>query len=126
MVAGGPMAIGPDVTGLREADRAHLTMYVGGMGAKGANFYNRVVSEYGWAAEAEKVQDLYLAGHRAEAAAALPDDLLEATSLIGDAAYVRDRLQAFVEQGVTVLQVAPAGPQPLDDLRALAEIVHGL
>lgn len=126
IVAGGPMAIGPDVTHLRENDRAHLALYLGGMGAKGANFYNRVVSAYGWAAEAERVQDLYLAGHRDAAAAALPDALLEATSLIGDEVYVRDRLQAFVEHGVSVLHVAPAGPNPLADLRRLGEIVHGL
>lgn len=126
VVAGGPMAVGDDVTGLREQDRGHLALYVGGMGAKGANFYNRVVSEYGWSAEAERVQDLFLEGHRADAAAAIPDELLEATSLIGDEAYLRDRLQACVESGVTVLQVTPVGPDPLGDLRRFAEIVHAV
>lgn len=126
VVAGGPMAIGSDVAHLRELDRSHVTMYVGGMGTKESNFYNRVVSQYGWAAEAAKVQELYLDGHRADAAAALPDELLEATSLIGDEAYLHDRLQACVDNGVAVLQVTPVGADPFNDLRRLSEIVHAL
>lgn len=126
IVAGGPMAVGEDVEHLRELDRAHLTFYVGAMGTRGANFYNRVVSQYGWDAEAAKVQDLYLDGHVDEATAALPVQLLEGTSLIGDESYLRDRLQAYRDNGVTVVQVTPVGADPMGDLRRFAEIVHSL
>lgn len=126
IVTGGPMAIGPDAEHLREDDRGHLAMYVGGMGARGANFYNRVVSEYGWEEEAARVQNLYLDGHRAEAAAAIPNGLLEGTSLIGDESYIRDRLAAYQSRGVTVAQVTPIGPDPQASLRRFCEIAHSL
>jgi F420-dependent oxidoreductase-like protein len=125
IVAGGPLAIGADVTHLRDRDRDHLTLYVGGMGARGQNFYNSIVRQYGFEKEAAEVQDLYLAGRREEAAARLPDELLEGTSLIGDEAYIRDRLSAFREQGVTVLQVDPVGEDPVGDLRRLRTILDG-
>lgn len=126
VVSGGPMAVGADVEHLRDRDRAHLAFYVGAMGTREANFYNRVVRGYGWEAEAEKVQDLYLDGHVDDAAAALPAQLLEGTSLIGDEVYLRDRLQAHREAGVTVVQVTPVGESPMGDLRRFAEIVHSL
>jgi F420-dependent oxidoreductase-like protein len=126
IVAGGPMAIGPDVTRLRERDRDHLTLYVGGMGARGKNFYNSIVQKYGFEQEAAEIQDLYLEGRREEAAARLPDALLEGTSLIGDEGYVRDRVAAYRDQGVTVLQVEPIGTDPLGDLRRLRSIVDDL
>ncbi|GAB89565.1 LLM class F420-dependent oxidoreductase [Gordonia rhizosphera] len=117
IVAGGPMAIGDDVTHLRELDRDHLALYVGGMGARDRNFYNTVVRRYGFEEQAREVQDLYLAGRRAEAAAALPDELLEGTSLIGDVGYLRDRLAAYRDRGVTIVQVQPVGDDPIADLR---------
>ncbi|WP_426511035.1 LLM class F420-dependent oxidoreductase [Dactylosporangium sp. McL0621] len=89
IVAGGLLAIGPDVTGLRDLARPSIALYVGGMGAKGRNFYHDLLGRYGYAAEADRIQDLYLAGHRAEAAAAVPADLLERISLIGPESYVR-------------------------------------
>lgn len=126
IVAGGPMAIGSDVTHLRDHDRAHLALYVGGMGARGKNFYNSIVQRYGWEKEAAEVQDLYLDGRRAEAAARLPDALLEGTSLIGDRGYIRDRLSALRERGVTILQVEPIGEDPIGDLRRLRETLDDL
>jgi F420-dependent oxidoreductase-like protein len=126
VVAGGPMAIGRDVIHLREHDRDHLALYVGGMGAKGKNFYNAIVARYGFEQEAEEVQDLYLEGKRGEAAARLPAALLEGTSLIGDEAYVRDRLGAYRDRGVTVLQVEPIGADPLADLRHLRSVIDDL
>lgn len=126
VVAGGPLAIGADVTHLRERDRDHLALYVGGMGAPGQNFYNQLVAQYGFEAEAAEVQRLYLAGHREEAAARVPDALLEGTSLIGDESYLRDRLAAFIDRGVTILQVDPIGPDPIGDLRRLREILATL
>lgn len=124
-VAGGLLAIGDDVAHLRELARPQTALYVGGMGAKGRNFYNDVVRKYGFEAEAERVQDLYLAGHKKEAMAALPDELVELTNLVGPEAWVRDRLAAYREAGVTVLNITPVGPDPLGDVRRLKELAAG-
>jgi F420-dependent oxidoreductase-like protein len=123
VIAGGPVAIGDDVDHLRERARPNVTFYVGGMGAKGTNFYNDLARRYGYEAEAEKIQDLYLAGHRDEAAAAVPDDLLEKTSLIGSAGYVKERIAAYRESGVTVLSIAPMGDDPVRTVAQLKEWV---
>ncbi|NBE83420.1 LLM class F420-dependent oxidoreductase [Micromonospora rubida] len=112
VVAGGPLAIGPDVTGLRDLARPMIALYVGGMGAKGRNFYHDLLCRYGYAAEADRIQDLYLAGRKTEAAAAVPAELLERTSLIGPQSYVRDRVQAYRDAGVTILNVTPLGSDP--------------
>ncbi|MEV0899715.1 LLM class F420-dependent oxidoreductase [Actinoplanes sp. NPDC049802] len=118
VVAGGPLAIGDDVAGLRDLARPIVALYVGGMGARGRNFYHDVVSRYGFEAAADRIQELYLSGHKQEAAAAVPDELLELTSLIGPEAYVRDRIAAYKEAGVTVLNVIPFG----DPLRQIARV----
>jgi F420-dependent oxidoreductase-like protein len=117
---GGLLAIGdgPEVTAVRELARASTALYVGGMGAKGANFYNDVVRRYGFEQEAEEIQDLYLAGQKDEAAARVPDELLELTSLCGPEGYVAERIAAYAEAGVTHLMVAPVpvGDQLATDL----------
>jgi F420-dependent oxidoreductase-like protein len=114
VAAGGLLAVGDgdDVIAVRELARPLLALYVGGMGAKGRNFYNDLVRRYGFEREAEEIQDLYLEGHKDEAAARVPDALLEATSLCGPAGYVRERIAAFREAGVTILNVTPVGPDP--------------
>jgi F420-dependent oxidoreductase-like protein len=112
IVAGGPLAIGDDVTELRDLARPQIALYLGGMGARSRNFYHDLATRYGYGAAADRIQDLYLAGHKAEAAAAVPAELLELTSLIGPESYVRDRVAAFRESGVTVLNVVPLGPEP--------------
>ena len=122
VVAGGPLAIGPDVTGLRDLARPLIALYVGGMGAKGRNFYHDLLCRYGYEAEADRIQDLYLAGRKAEAAAAVPAELLERTSLIGPESYVRDRVQEYRDAGVTILNVAPLGEDP----RRLVAAVAGM
>ena len=113
VVVGVPVAVGDDVEHLVDAVRPGIALYVGGMGAKGRNFYNDLARRYGFDAEAEAVQDLYLAGRTAEAAAAVPEELVRATSLIGPASHVAERIAAFAEAGVTTLVL-----QPLDDSRA--------
>ncbi|MFI7545025.1 LLM class F420-dependent oxidoreductase [Actinoplanes sp. NPDC049599] len=123
VVAGGPLAIGDDVTSLRELARPLVALYVGGMGARGRNFYHDLVSRYGWAAEADKIQELYLSGRKQEAAAAVPAELLELTSLIGPASYVRERIAAFAESGVTVLNVTPVGGDPRRQLALVKEMM---
>lgn len=126
VVAGGPMAIGEDVIDLREQDRDRMALYLGGMGSKANNYYNRIAQTYGFVDEAIQVQDLYLAGQRAAAAKAVPDGLLEGTSLIGDERYVSKRLSAYVESGVTVLEVDPVGEDPIADLARLRTLIDAL
>jgi len=113
VVAGGLCAIGEDenenVVGLREQARPQLALYVGGMGAPGKNFYTSLMARYGYQRQAEQIQALYLAGERSAAAAAVPEELLAATTLIGPASYVRERIAAYRESGVTVLNVVPIG-----------------
>ena len=77
-----------------------IALYVGGMGAKGRNFYNDLVCRYGFEKEAEQIQDLYLDGKKDEAAALVPDELLEKTTLCGPEGYVKERIAAFKESGV--------------------------
>ena len=123
IVAGGSLAIGDDVDALRDRDRPMLALYYGGMGAKGKNFYNDVLRRYGYEKEAEQIQDLYLGGDRKAAAALIPDELVAAMSLIGDAGFVKDRIAAYRESGVTVLNVQPVGPNGLQDIETIANWV---
>jgi len=112
--AGGLLAIGEgdDVTKLREFARPGIALYVGGMGAKGKNFYNELMVRYGFEKEAITIQDLYLDGKKKEAEAAIPDEFLELINLCGPATYVAERVAAFREAGVSHLQVHPI---PLGD-----------
>ncbi|MGW9184285.1 LLM class F420-dependent oxidoreductase [Agromyces sp. NPDC055661] len=87
--------------------KPQLALYVGGMGARGKNFYTDLIASYGFETEAARVQDLYLEGRRDEAVAAVPDELVRAISLIGPASYVAERVAAFREAGVTTLAVTP-------------------
>jgi F420-dependent oxidoreductase-like protein len=109
VVAGGLLAVGDDAAGMRDLARPMLALYVGGMGAKDRNFYNDLARRFGYEAEAEKIQDLYLDGRRDEAAAAVPPGLLEAATICGPEGYVRDRIAAYRNTGVTVLNVTPIG-----------------
>jgi F420-dependent oxidoreductase-like protein len=113
VVAGGLLSVGEGAEAVREFGRPMTALYVGGMGAKGRNFYNDLVCRYGFEAEAAAIQDLYLEGKKEEAAKLVPDDLLEATTLCGSEGYVRERLAAYKESGVTVLNVTPIGPDPV-------------
>jgi F420-dependent oxidoreductase-like protein len=107
IVAGGLLAVGDDAARMRDLARPMIALYVGGMGARGRNFYNDLARRYGFEAEAVKIQDLYLDGQKDEAAAAVPDGLLEAATICGPEGYVRDRIAAFKEAGVTSLNVTP-------------------
>jgi len=120
VVAGGSLAIGDDVEALRDRDRPMLALYYGGMGARGKNFYNDVLRRYGYEKEAEEIQDAYLGGDRKRAAALVPSELVAGMSLVGDAGYVKDRVEAYRESGVTVLNVQPIGPNGLRDIETIA------
>ena len=112
--------VGDDVQSLRDALKPHLALYVGGMGAKGKNFYNALVRRYGFEAEAERIQELYLAGHQRDAIAAVPDELVDAVALVGPKERIADRLEAWRETPVTTLLVG--SPQP-EALSVLAQIL---
>jgi F420-dependent oxidoreductase-like protein len=120
VVAGGPLAIGDGIEHMRERIRPTLALYFGGMGARGRNFYNDMLRRYGFEQEADEIQDLYLAGRKDEAAALVPQELVDGLSLVGDAAYVKDRVEAFRSAGVTILNVAPAGPNGAADVETVA------
>ncbi len=93
------------------------------MGARGKNFFNDLVRRYGYEAEAKEIQDLYLDGKKKEAEARVPFQLLEQINLVGPASYVRERIEAFRESGVTNLQVTPTGDDPAGLVRQLKEWV---
>src|SRR5437764_1635721 len=112
--------VGDDVESLRDSLKPYLALYIGGMGAKGRNFYNSLVRRYGWEAEAEKIQELYLGGHQREAIAAVPDELVDAVSLVGPKERIRERLDAWRKTPVTTLIVG--SPQP-EALEVLAEML---
>jgi F420-dependent oxidoreductase-like protein len=125
-VVGLGLAIGDDVDHLLDTMRPQLALYVGGMGARGKNFYNTLACSYGYEAAAKEIQDLYLDGKKEEAAAAVPADLLRAISLVGPAGYVKERVAAFAEAGVTTLAVNPLLPgreARVDAVRTLRELV---
>jgi len=112
--------VGDDVAALRDALRPHVALYVGGMGAKGRNFYNSLVRRYGWEEEAERIQELYLAGKQREAIAAVPDELVDAVSLVGPKERIAERLEAWRETPVTTLVLGTTQPEAL---QTLAELV---
>jgi F420-dependent oxidoreductase-like protein len=112
--------VGDDVPALIDALRPYVALYVGGMGAKGRNFYNSLVRRYGWEEEAEQIQELYLAGKQREAIAAVPDELVDAVSLIGPKERIAERLEAWRETPVTTLVLGTMQPEAL---QTLAELV---
>ncbi len=126
VIAAAPLAIGDDVTGLRELSRPFFALYIGGMGARGRNFYYDLACRFGYEKQAAMIQDAYLAGRKDEAAALVPAELVSKTALIGPDGYVADRLAAFRESGVTTLNITPLGAShaarvaDIERVRALA------
>ncbi|MEV0683084.1 LLM class F420-dependent oxidoreductase [Nocardia sp. NPDC050378] len=123
--AGPALAIGENVTPLLEFVKPHLALYIGGMGAKGKNFYHTLATKYGYGAAADRIQELYLAGDKQAAAAAVPDDLVRDVSLIGPEGFVKDRIAAFAEAGVTTLNVTPIAENAAGRIK-LIEQLRGL
>jgi F420-dependent oxidoreductase-like protein len=105
--------------------RHELALYVGGMGARGRNFYNDLAGRYGFEEAAKTVQDLYLSGRKDEAAAALPDELVRGVSLIGPAGRIAERVAALAEAGATTINARPLAPtheRRLRDVERLKEV----
>jgi F420-dependent oxidoreductase-like protein len=125
VIAAAPLAIGDDVTSLRDLMRPSLALYIGGMGARGKNFYYDLACRYGYEEAADKIQDAYLAGRKDEAAALVPAELAEKTSLIGPAGYISERLAAYADAGVTTLNVtalAATHAQRVKDIEAVRDL----
>ncbi len=99
--------ISDDAQSARDAMRPMLSLYIGGMGSREQNFYNRLVASYGFESAAREVQDLYLAGKKSEAAMALPDELIDAICIAGPRDKARERIRAFRDSGVETLIVSP-------------------
>jgi len=121
--AGGMCAIGEDVKGLLDLVRPYVALYVGGMGARGKNFYNDLFCQYGYEKAAKEIQDLYLDGKKQEAAAAVPQEMLELSNLVGPESYVKERIAAYREAGVTNLQITPASEDPAALVATMKELV---
>ncbi len=123
--AGGVVAIGEgaETKALLDLVRPMVALYVGGMGARGKNFYNDLMCQYGYEKDAKEIQDLYLGGNKRDAEKVVPAALLELGNLVGPASYVEERIAAFAEAGVTNLQVMPAGDDPVGTVRQVRELL---
>ena len=119
IVVGVPVAIGDDVEPMLDLVRPQLALYIGGMGARGRNFYNDLARRYGYEDEARTIQDLYLDGKKDEAAAVVPEELVRAVSLVGPESHVAERVAAFREAGVTTLVLQPLDDSPEGRLRTV-------
>jgi F420-dependent oxidoreductase-like protein len=120
--------VSDDLELARDVMRPGLALYIGGMGSREQNFYNRLVQRYGFENAARETQDLYLAGKKEEAAAAVPPALIDMVSLCGARDVVREQLEAFRAAGVGTLLVAPmafTSEDRLTQLRAVAELAGG-
>jgi F420-dependent oxidoreductase-like protein len=116
------LAIGDDVEQLADYTRPQIALYVGGMGARDKNFYNQLACRYGFEAEAQQIQDLYLSGKKEDAAKAVPTALVQGTSLIGPAGYVKERIAAYAETGATTLMVTPFGNDHAERVRLIEQV----
>lgn len=126
IMAGGTVALGdgPHVREAREATRANVGFYVGGMGARSKNFYNELFQRYGWEREAREIQDLFLSGRREEAFSKVPDEYLDLATLCGDPGWVRERIAVHQSIGTTYLNITVVDEQPLkvfEQVKAWAE-----
>jgi F420-dependent oxidoreductase-like protein len=115
-----PALASDDVESARDALRPYLALYIGGMGARGANFYNDLVSSYGFEAEAKEIQDLFLDGKQRDAAAAVPDALIDEMALVGPPDRIRDRIAVWEDSGATKLLVSA---RDLATIRVVSEAV---
>jgi F420-dependent oxidoreductase-like protein len=115
-----PVLVADDVQACRDFLKPMVALYVGGMGARGQNFYARLAARYGFESEAAEIQDNYLSGRKVEAIAAVPDELVDEIALVGDRARIADRLEAWRESGATTLVLQTRQPEAM---QLLAELV---
>lgn len=128
--AGGMVAIDEGLTGdaadkILDYARPNAALYIGGMGARDKNFYNTICKKYGYVDEAVAIQDAYLSGDKAKAAALVPAEMLRNTNLVGPKGFVKERIEAYREAGVTILSINPVGPDPVGTIETLRELIDG-
>jgi len=119
IAAGGFVAVTDDPDPMLDFGRATAALYIGGMGSRERNFYNQLAIRYGYEKEAKEIQDLYLEGKKNEAAAAVPLEFLRLTNLVGPEGYIKDRVQAFKDSGVSILNVNIMSDKPTELLGKL-------
>ena len=122
IMASAPLAIGDDVDDRLAWVKPQLALYIGGMGARGKNFYHNLATRYGYGDVANHIQDLYLGGKKEEAIAAVPDELVRSVSLVGPRGYVKERLAAFAEGGATTLLLQPLSGDRRESVRFVEEL----
>jgi F420-dependent oxidoreductase-like protein len=114
------VVLGDDVDACRSMVKPALALYIGGMGARGRNFYNDLACRYGYDGPAKTIQDLYLDGKKREAAAAVPDELVDEVALCGPKERIAELLESWERSPVTTLIVGTGQPEALD---VMAELV---
>ena len=117
------LAVGDDVEDRLSWVKPQLALYLGGMGAKGRNFYHNLATRYGYGEVADKIQELYLSGKKGEAINLVPDEMVRAMSLVGPRGFIAERLAAFAEAGVTTLLVSPAAADPKEAVRFVEDVL---
>jgi F420-dependent oxidoreductase-like protein len=118
------LAIYDDIEEARDMMRPYLALYIGGMGSRDKNFYNQLVTRYGYGDEAFEIQNLYLSGKQAEAMAKIPADLIDKVALCGPKQIVKERLAVYREAGVGTLLVSPVGATQGERLRMLRDLAE--
>jgi F420-dependent oxidoreductase-like protein len=119
------VSVNDDLQAARDVMRPVIALYVGGMGSRKQNFYNALAGRYGFEAAAKEIQDLYLDGRRDEAAAAVPDELVDTVTICGPADRVRERLAVYRDAGVGTLGITPMAwtrDERIAQLRQIAEL----
>lgn len=114
------VVLGDDVQSCQNSVKSGLALYIGGMGAKGKNFYNDLVRRYGFSDAAEEIQDLYLSGEKAKAIAAVPNDLVDAVALCGPKERIKERLQLWFDSPITTMNLATFD---VNTIRTMAELI---
>lgn len=122
VMVGASLAIGDDAEDRLASVKPQLALYIGGMGAKNRNFYHNLATRYGFGEVANRIQELYLSGRKTEAIAAVPDELVRQTSLIGPRGFVAERVAAFAEAGVTTLLATPLSTDRDESVRYVQQL----
>ena len=127
VVATVPVVVTDDLEAGRAAVAGYTALYIGGMGSREQNFYNRLARRMGYEEAAAEIQERYLSGDKQAAAAAVPHELIDRTALLGSVARIADRMKAYAAVGVTTMTLAPSGftlDERLASLRAGAEALE--
>ena len=118
------LAIGDNIDERLAWVKPQLALYIGGMGAKGRNFYHNLATRYGFGQVADRIQELYLSGRKGEAVPMVPDELVRGISLVGPRGFIAERLAAFAEAGVTTLLVSPLATDAGESVRFVEDVLQ--